>query len=203
MWHADAMDKWSEIKTEFITGDMTLQALEKQPGVSERQIYAHSKEGNWREKRRKHREKVTDNACARAGARQSRKLARIITTVDRLAEQIEEELRDPRAIHRHVGMETSEEGSVGLAEYDFAAINAGTVRDMTRSLRDLTIVIRDLYGIDTRREQVADRREDAKLALEERKTALAERAAELQARESGADGGLTVRIEGVPEEYTP
>ena len=192
---------WDEIKTEYIAGDMTMRDLAKAHGVSESALFRQAKVGKWSDKRKKHRSRVVANACARAGARQSRKLAAVITSTDRLAKELEEELRDPRAFHRHVGTEFSEDGSSEIVSRDLEALNTKAIRDITHSLRELTAAIRDLYGLDTRREQVEDERADKRLALEERQVRLAEAAAE---REQERDqGGVEVRIGNMPEDYMP
>lgn len=192
---------WNQIKTEYVTGEATLEELAKAHGVSRSSIFRHSKEESWTKLREKHRRKVTANACARVGAKQGRKLASVIAATDRVAQELEEELRDPRVFHRHVGTEFDENGSSYITDRDLKALNTKAIRDITRSLRDLTAAIRDLYGIDTRREQVADALDEKRLALEERKVALAE--AEAQRERDEAHEDIVLRIEGMPKEYTP
>lgn len=196
------MDRnWDEIKAEYLAGNMTLEDLAKKYGISMRQIYAHSKEGKWRKKRESFRRKTAENALTRVSARASRKLASVIVATDRVAQELEEELRDPRVFHRHVGTEFAEDGSSVICDRDLEALNTKAIRDITRSLRDLTAAIRDLYGIDTRREQVADALDERRIQLEERKVALAE--AEAQRERDEAREDIVLRIEGMPEEYTP
>lgn len=196
------MDRnWDDLKTEYVAGTMTLRGLAKKHGISETQMYAHSKEGKWQKAREKFRRRTVDAALTRVSARASRKLASVITATDRVAKELEEELRDPRVFHRHVGVEMSEDGSSTLMDRDLEALNTKAIRDITRSLRDLTAAIRDLYGIDTRREQVADALDERRIALEERKVALAE--AEAQREREDAREDIVLRIEGMPEEYTP
>lgn len=165
-----AMDMdWQEIKTAYITGDKTTRELAKEYGASVSVLQQRCAREGWVKLRKKHRSRVVANACARAGAKQSRKLASIITTVDRLAKRLEEETRDPRYLHLHVGVEMDHDGGSEIMERELEALNTRTLRDVSRAIRDLTASLRDLHGLDTRREQVEDEREERKLRLEERK----------------------------------
>ena len=175
---------------------MTMRELAKAHGISLSTLGKQAKEGKWAKKREQHRNKVVTNACARAGARQSRKLAKAIGAVDVLMDHLWQEVQDPMVIHRHVGSESDEKGHVTMVEKEFATVNTKALLNLTKALQNLTSSIRDLYGLDNRQ----DEREERRLDLEERKVVLAE---QKEVREHEGPQEIVFRMEGIPDEYFP
>jgi len=187
------------IRAEYVSGNETLEALAKKHGVSKRQIYAHSKEGKWPAARERHRRKVAGKAIARAGARARKAIEKeimepVLVSARRYAKMLEEDLRDPRLLHRHLGIVSDGNGGAQTEEFDFEAINSATMINVARTFDKLADALYKAAGLTAARE-------DRKLDLQERTVALAESQAQ---REQDKDREEVVfRMEGVPEEYTP
>lgn len=185
---------------------MTLRDLARKHQISERQIYAHSKEGKWQQKRVAYRRRTSDKAIARASGRASVKMAReilepMMITARRVTKELEEELRDPRFMHRHQGMRSSKDGWSESAEFDFQRLDGRNIKEISIAFQNFAEALYKFYEIDSRREKVADAQAADRKKLEERKIKLAEDAA--QREQDDANAEIVVRMEGFPEEYTP
>lgn len=74
---------WQKIEQEYVTGDMPLYDLAVKYHISNTTIYKHAKEGNFEEKRKKYKEKVSKKALSRASTRDARAISRIMTAAER------------------------------------------------------------------------------------------------------------------------
>lgn len=129
---------WKEIKTDYITSDLSYRQLAQKYSVSFSTLSKYAAKHNWPTYRKKHRDKVVSDAAEKIGAKEVNRLAKVAQASDRLARYIAKVTRQTAMLEREEGKPDTR-----------------AIRDLTASLRDLTAVIRDVYDIPTLKEQRA------------------------------------------------
>ena len=80
---------WSAVATDYITTNVSYKSLAEKYGVSPKSIERHSKEGGWREKRRKHGEKMSARLTKAEERKQVKRRARYLAIEDKLLDKLE------------------------------------------------------------------------------------------------------------------
>jgi transposase-like protein len=80
---------WAQVATDYITGTMSYKALAEKYGVSPKSIERHSKDGGWRDKRRKHGEKMSARLTSSEERKQVKRRARYRAIEDKLLTKLE------------------------------------------------------------------------------------------------------------------
>ena len=80
---------WAQVATDYITGTMSYKALADKYGVSQKSIERHSKDGGWRDKRRKHGEKMSARLTRSEERKQVKRRARYRAIEDKLLDKLE------------------------------------------------------------------------------------------------------------------
>lgn len=181
---------WSAMKAEYIAGTATYRELAKKYGVALSTLQTHAKEGEWREGRRKYRDKVVTKALARTGARDAARLAKLQKSVMRLADDMERAISDPEMPYKHVG---SDEGTP--TEARLSVPNGKNLLALARALRETTAAMRDLYGISTRAEQLAQEQAAQRLQMERERLEMDKRRAEAEQTDSTVEIILPPELE--------
>lgn len=163
------MRDWTEIETMYVSGDMNLQTLAEQVGISYSTVSKHASAGKWSEKRQTFRKKAESKALGRACARISAKLEKLAESAELAIDVALQALGDPEQFRRYIVTEGLGEGVSSTSEKIFDKVDTKALRDMTAALRDLTALQRNLYGLKTSGEKVAEKIAREKLKLEQRK----------------------------------
>lgn len=85
---------WDAIRIEYITSDTTYQALANKHNIRLQTIAEHSKNGNWRAERKKHREKIVKRAVRKTEKKEADRLKRILKAGDRLLAKLEKAINE-------------------------------------------------------------------------------------------------------------
>ena len=163
------MRNWTEIETQYITGDMSQKELADSLGISYSTLSKVATENKWSDKRKKFRKKTANKGLERAGARISRKLARLAEGTELLIDAALKALGDEQQFYRYIVTDFKGEGVIVTKEKIFEKLDAKALKDVTAALRDLTAMRRDLFGIPTQSETVAQKIARERLELEKRK----------------------------------
>ena len=134
----DPQLNWKEIKTDYITSDLSYRQLAQKYSVSFSTLSKYAAKHNWPTYRKNHRDKVVTAAVKKIGTKEVNRLAKVAQASDRLAKSIAEVTRQTSMLEREEGKPDTK-----------------AIRDLTASLRDLTAVIRDVYDIPTLKESRA------------------------------------------------
>ena len=156
---------WEKIKSDYLTGNMSLRELAEKHGVSLSTLGTRAAKEEWTEKRQHHRNKVVAKTEEKRAGRKAEKILRLQEAADRMQQHIDKVLEDEEQFHRHLV-------NFGTKEVLHKKADTKAIRDMTAALKDLTDIIRDVYGIagmDLKHRMKMDKE---KLKLEKEKAAM-------------------------------
>lgn len=156
---------WEKIKSDYLTGNMSLRELAEKHGVSLSTLGTRAAKEEWTEKRQHHRNKVVAKTEEKRAGRKAEKILRLQEAADRMQQHIDKVLEDEEQFHRYLV-------SFGTKEVLHKKADTKAIRDMTAALKDLTDIIRDVYGIagmDLKHRMKMDKE---KLKLEKEKAAM-------------------------------
>lgn len=189
---------WDELKTLYVTTQLSLNDIAKQKGMKLHTIQQRSAKDGWVAARMAFRTQAVAQAVDTAVDNEANRLTKIINAANSMAAVIESVYSDPEQFKRHVVVDTviDEEGGKGIltVEKQFTAVNTKAIRDMTAAIKDMTLVLRNLHNLPTQAEAEAQRIAAERLKLEQRKVDAAEAA-------NHVDKSIVVRLEGDLEAY--
>lgn len=189
---------WDELKTLYVTTQLSLNDIAKQKGMKLHTIQQRSAKDGWVAARMAFRTQAVAQAVDTAVDNEANRLTKIINAANSMAAVIESVYSDPEQFQRHVVVDTviDEEGGKGIltVEKQFTAVNTKAIRDMTAAIKDMTLVLRNLHNLPTQAEAEAQRIAAERLKLEQRKVDAAEAANQV-------DKSIVVRLEGDLEAY--
>lgn len=146
---------WKKIKEEYISTNITLEALAKKHKISKSTLYKKSSAGKWNSKKKKLgkkvEEKFLEKASDKISAQDIGKLDRLIKAADRMSEVIEEAMTDPDQFKRYVVTKKTKKASgaevMEAEEKVFDKFDSRAIKDMTLAMKELTGLVRSLNGI--------------------------------------------------------
>lgn len=189
---------WDELKTLYVTTQLSLNDIAKQKGMKLHTIQQRSAKDGWVAARMAFRTQAVAQAVDTAVDNEANRLTKIINAANSMAAVIEAVYSDPEQFQRHVVVDTviDEEGGKGIltVEKQFTAVNTKAIRDMTAAIKDMTLVLRNLHNLPTQAEAEAQRIAAERLKLEQRKVDAAEEA-------NKVDKSIVVKLEGDLEAY--
>lgn len=184
---------WDELKTLYVTTQLSLNDIAKQKEMKLHTIQQRSAKDGWVAARMAFRTQAVAQAVDTAVDNEANRLTKIINAANSMAAVIESVYSDPEQFQRHVVVDTviDEEGGKGIltVEKQFTAVNTKAIRDMTAAIKDMTLVLRNLHNLPTQAEAEAQRIAAERLKLEQRKVDAAEKAEQV-------DKNIVVRFEG-------
>jgi len=206
---------WNSLKTEFVTGEVSLNELARSHGKSNGSVSEHAKKGDWFSERERFRKEVNEKAFARIRDDAVEEKVMLYTktreSVYCIIDSIRLSLQDPKGLYRHL-VQFEEEECTGdtrrRRKYSetpvFETINGRNVADIARAIKDLAYVGRTLDGIMDAAQEAKLQIEREKLELDKSKVGMADDQ-ELDtgiAYMPGVDESLLDSAIPDPEEYT-
>lgn len=188
------MCDWEAVQAEYITSNIGLRELARKYGVSRPAVENRSRKEGWVAKRKAFKQEAVEMAVADGLEIESKRLGKIISAAQSMADVIEGVFEDSSQFHRHIVTDTfiSEDGGKDIVtvEKEFEKVDSRAIKDLTGALKDMTLVLRNLYNLPTQGEREAQRVAAARLALEQRKVDAAEKADQVDKKiEVTFDGG--------------
>lgn len=177
---------WSAIKTEYITGTISLRKLANKHGVSTSMVMSRSAAEKWVEQRERYQRSVVAKTIEKTANKEANKLAKLMSATDKAIDVVVKAFDDEQQFNRYI-VERMEEyaepetyiddndvvHSVGMRKYSeektFAKVDTKALKDLTMVLKDLTGLMRNLYGIPTQAEAESQRIAAERLKLEQKK----------------------------------
>lgn len=189
---------WDELKTEYVTGTISVRGLAQKYGLSRTTVAHNCKNGKWVEERRRYRDRVVTKTVDLCAQRDMSRLFRIMDGTKKALDVALGALDDDRQFYTYrdevrekydvpVDPATGEawdpdtSDGMGVIEYqrvldvESKKLDTRSLKDLVTILKDLTAMTRELYDLPT-----AAQDEQRKIALArlemDKKKADAERA---------------------------
>ncbi len=182
---------WNAIKTEYITTNTSQRKLAAKYGVSGHAIAERSKAEKWVEQRERYNSRAVAKSIEKSAAKESNRLARLITATTKAIDVAMEAFEDERQFHRYIITEGIGSGATETEEREFAKIDTKALKDLTGVLKDLTGLMRDYYNLPTPAQAEAQRIAAERLEMDKRKAEA----------DAGTDKAVEVIIRGEAEDW--
>lgn len=180
---ANLIENWEEIKTEYITTDISQRALAKKYGVSASQIARHSKAESWVDERERHKSKTLAKTLDKVSTKEAGRLARLIDATNNAVEVAVKAFEDEQQLNRYLVTRKEvysspvldDDGKTFITEKQwteertFSKVDTKALKDLTAVLKDLTGLMRDFYNIPTPAQEESQRIAAERLELDKRK----------------------------------
>lgn len=184
---------WEELKTEYITTDVSQRKLAAKYGIGAVAISTRSKAEGWVEARKQYKAKTLAKTLEKSSTREANRLARLMDTTTKAIDVAVRAFEDESQFNRYLverkekyafpvmgaekpddeyadGVELVSEKQ-WVEEKVFAKVDTKALKDLTSVLKDLTGLMRDFYNIPTPAQAEAQRIAAERLELDRLKAA--------------------------------
>lgn len=162
---------WKQIKTEYITTDISYRKLAAKYNVPMSTLTRIAIKEKWVESRERYKNKVVAKTVEKMAAKEANKLAKIRTMTDSMVEVVEGIFNDPEQFQRHL-VQTRDGQIWDVEERVFKKADTKAIKDITAAIKDLSTVIRNVYDLPTVQEQAAMDHAAARLQFDRDKAAM-------------------------------
>ena len=166
---------WDNIRTEYITSDLSLKDISDKYGVSQRLVNTKSAEQGWVDQRKKYNAKVVEKAVNKVAAKRANQLAKELTIADNISNVLKKALEDAEQFNRYIIDTTTRVDGTEIRtseEKTFEKVDMRALKDAAAALRLVEEMKRSMAGILRVEEINRNRREEKRLRLEEEKLQL-------------------------------
>lgn len=166
---------WDNIRTEYITSDLSLKDISDKYGVSQRLVNTKSAEQGWVDQRKKYNAKVVEKAVNKVAAKRANQLAKELTIADNISNVLKKALEDAEQFNRYIIDTTTRVDGTEIRtseEKTFEKVDMRALKDAAAALRLVEEMKRSMAGILRVEEINRNRREEKRLKLEEEKLQL-------------------------------
>lgn len=166
---------WDNIRTEYITSDLSLKDISDKYGVSQRLVNTKSAEQGWVEQRKKYNAKVVEKAVNKVAAKRANQLAKELAIADNISNVLKKALEDAEQFNRYIIDTTTRVDGTEIRtseEKTFEKVDMRALKDAAAALRLVEEMKRSMAGILRVEEINRNRREEKRLKLEEEKLQL-------------------------------
>ncbi len=151
-----AVYNWDKIEREYIRGKASYAELAKKHKINPKHLAKVGKEREFARKRREYRQKVGEEALARAGTRDAEQAARLISGLlsgmEEAARRLNEGLQSQDALYNWTWVDKD----AGMCEKRLRKMDTGALRDLAGALRSLS----GAMGALCRKEEKAEAQEE-------------------------------------------
>ena len=166
---------WDNIRTEYITSDLSLKDISDKYGVSQRLVNTKSAEQGWVDQRKKYNAKVVEKAVNKVAAKRANQLAKELAIADNISNVLKKALEDAEQFNRYIIDTTTRVDGTEIRtseEKTFEKVDMRALKDAAAALRLVEEMKRSMAGILRVEEINRNRREEKRLRLEEEKLQL-------------------------------
>ena len=166
---------WDNIRTEYITSDLSLKDISEKYGVSQRLVNTKSAEQGWVDQRKEYNAKVVEKAVNKVAAKRANQLAKELTIADNISNVLKKALEDAEQFNRYIIDTTTRVDGTEIRtseEKTFEKVDMRALKDAAAALRLVEEMKRSMAGILRVEEINRNRREEKRLKLEEEKLQL-------------------------------
>lgn len=176
---------WEELKTEYITTDISQRKLAAKYGIGAVAISTRSKAEGWVEARKQYKAKTLAKTLEKSSTREANRLARLMDTTSKAIDVAVKAFEDESQFNRYLvdrreayaSPLIDEDGETAISERSwteekmFSKVDTRALKDLTAVLKDLTGLMRDFYNIPTPAQAEAQRIAAERLELDRLKAA--------------------------------
>lgn len=160
---------WDAIKTEYVTGNISIKKLQKKYKVSLGTLTKHSTSEEWVKAREKYRARAVTKAVTKSVNKRADELASVLDSAYKIKDTINNAVSDPLQFNRYLVTEGSKGGEFHTEEVIKDKIDTKAIREMTQALKAVESLIRSLNNIPTEAEVQRLKIEREKFELEKEK----------------------------------
>lgn len=192
---------WLDIKTEYITTDISYRKLAEKHGMHYKVIADRGKAEGWVEQRSQHRDKTLTKTLDKISTKQASKLARIDTLTDRLLDKVERAIEElDLQLFKHVDKtkeieynnpERPDKPTKEVVHEEEKYLEARTIVDR-QGLKQIASALRDIKEVKMLRTELDDQEQQARIDKLRR---------EAEKDEDTGDGVIEVVFDAGPEEW--
>lgn len=171
---------WEEIKTEYITTDISQRKLAAKYGIGPAAIATRSKNEEWVKAREQYKSKTIAKTLEKSSTREANRLARLMDTTTKAIDVAVRAFEDESQFNRYLvdrreayaSPLIDEDGETAISERSwteekiFSKVDTKALKDLTAVLKDLTGLMRDFYNIPTPAQAEAQRIAAERLELD-------------------------------------
>lgn len=194
---------WAKIKTDYVTNPETsLKKIAQKYGIRERTVYDKSKAEGWFATKKKHIEKVTEQAVEKATAKRANALAKEIEAADRIASRILKALDDEEQFNRYIVNKTVSDENTSMStsnEKIFSKVDMRALKDAAQTLKLVEEMKRSMLNIQRADQINRERREERRLEMEEERLRMEQARANLATGDED-DFGIMILPEVLADE---
>ncbi len=159
---------WTEIKTEYITGDMSYRALAQKHRIGYSRLQARATAEKWAVERGAFQKKVSQKSLDLICDEQAERIARAVRIGDRMLEKVEESLEqiDMILCERTVSTKKTEPGKDGIPCEKTTTKKSYSQKKVAidrAGLRQLSAVLKDLREIGIFRSELDKKEQEARI----------------------------------------
>ena len=133
-----AMYNWDRIEREYIRGKASYAELAKKHKINPKHLAKVGKEREFAKKRREYRQKVGEEALARAGTRDAERAASLLSGLlagmDAAVRRLNEGLQSEDALYNWTWVDKE----AGISEKRLRKMDTGALRDLTGAMKSLS-----------------------------------------------------------------
>ena len=159
---------WEAIKTEYVTGDISLKGLMDKHKVSYEKLAKHSKEEKWVKARKDYRLRVVSKAVSKSCNKRAKELEGLTDIAYNLKSTLLKASKDPDQFNRHL-VQVAHGKDIDTEERVYDKLDMRAVKDMMQSVKYLEGIIRSLENIPTEAEMQRLQLEREKFEMEKEK----------------------------------
>jgi hypothetical protein len=160
---------WDAIKTEYVTGDISIRELEKKYKLEHNNLAKHSKNEGWVKARKDYRTRATTKAVTKSCDKRANELSKVLDSSMLIRDRIYEAMNDPQQFNRYLVTRGRKGGEFETVEEVHEKVDTKAIREMTQALKAVEDLIRSLNNIPTRAEEQRLKLERERFELEKEK----------------------------------
>lgn len=134
---------WEKIKTEYVTGDISVRDIAQKYGVSYTTAKNRATREKWTALRKKHRDSVVRKATQKAATKQANVLAKELTLLDKIERHLDKALSDAEQFNRHIVTEGTGKGRTETEERIFSKADMRALKDAAQVLTMIEKIKKD------------------------------------------------------------
>lgn len=125
---------WEQIKTEYVTGDISQRKLAAKHGVPYSTLKYRADRGEWFAARKKHKSKVIAKSMQKAEAKQVRVACKELTLLDKIERHLDRAISDVDQFNRYVVQEQIGHGQTETTEQIYGKADMRALKDAMQVL---------------------------------------------------------------------
>ena len=186
---------WQALRTEYISGSLSYNALAKKHGIQKSGLARRGKLEDWPRQRAEYLAEAAKRALAGEMDNEVERLKKLMQAANAMQDVILNIYTDPQQFNRHLVQDkfVNDDGGMDIVTVEkiYKKVDTRAIKDLTGAMRDMTLVLRNLFNLPTQQEREAQRIAAERLKMDQAKAAA----------ESDADKRIEVVLSADMEDF--